>query len=194
MIKVLFVCLENICRSPMAQFVFKQMVEERGLSDRFEIDSAATESYNEMCHAGIHYGTREILKSMHVPFEEHYSCRIRPRDYVYYDYILAMDDSNIEDILEIVGPDTEHKIHRLLDFTDHPRNIHAPLNIILNGMFHDFKELNTLGVRRLSVGSGPVRYICEKTIEIAQELYNGNVDNILKSGLTYAKANEYFKK
>lgn len=73
-------------------------------------------------------------------------------------------------------------------------NIHAPLNIILNGMFHDFKELNTLGVRRLSVGSGPVRYICEKTIEIAQELYNGNVDNILKSGLTYAKANEYFKK
>ena len=73
-------------------------------------------------------------------------------------------------------------------------NIHAPLNIILNGMFHDFKELNTLGVRRLSVGSGPVRYICEKTIEMAQELYNGNVDNILKSGLTYAKANEYFKK
>ena len=46
MIKVLFVCLGNICRSPMAQFVFKQMVEERGLADRFEIDSAATESYN----------------------------------------------------------------------------------------------------------------------------------------------------
>ena len=55
MIKVLFVCLGNICRSPMAQFVFKQMVEERGLSDQFEIDSAATEGYNEMCHAGIHY-------------------------------------------------------------------------------------------------------------------------------------------
>ena len=49
MIKVLFVCLGNICRSPMAQFVFKQMVEERGLADRFEIDSATTESYNEMC-------------------------------------------------------------------------------------------------------------------------------------------------
>ena len=63
---------------------------------------------------------------MHVPFEEHYSRRIRPCDYVYYDYLLAMDDSNIEDILEIVGPDTEHKIHRLLDFTDHPRNIRDP--------------------------------------------------------------------
>ena len=55
MIKILFVCLGNICRSPMVQFVFKQMVDERGLSDRFEIESAATEGYNEMCHAGIHY-------------------------------------------------------------------------------------------------------------------------------------------
>ena len=109
MIKVLFVCLGNICRSPMAQFVFKQMVEERGLADQFEIDSAATESYNEMCHAGIHHGTREMLKSMHVPFEEHYSRRIRPHDYAYYDYILAMDDSNIEDIQSLVGPDTETK-------------------------------------------------------------------------------------
>lgn len=53
MIKVLFVCLGNICRSPMAQFVFKQMVAEKGWIDRFEIDSAATEGYNEMCHAGI---------------------------------------------------------------------------------------------------------------------------------------------
>lgn len=126
MIKVLFVCLGNICRSPMAQFVFKQMVEEKGLSDRFEIDSAATESYNEMCHAGIHHGTREMLKSMHVPFEEHYSRRIRPADYAYFDYILAMDDSNIEDIQSLVGMDTENKIHRLLDFTDHPRNIRDP--------------------------------------------------------------------
>ena len=62
MIKVLFVCLGNICRSPMAQFVFKQIVEERGLSDQFEINSAATEEYNETCHAGTHYGTREMLK------------------------------------------------------------------------------------------------------------------------------------
>ena len=81
MIKVLFVCLGNICRSPMAQFVFNQMVTEKGLSDCFEIDSAATESYNEMCHAGIYYGTREILKAKRIPFEEHYSRRIRKSDY-----------------------------------------------------------------------------------------------------------------
>ena len=126
MIKVLFICLGNICRSPMAQFVFKQMVAEKGLADRFEIDSAATESYNEICHAWIHHGTREILKAMHVPFEEHYARRIRPADYAHFDYILAMDDGNIEDIQSLVGPDTEHKIHRLLDFTDHPRNIRDP--------------------------------------------------------------------
>ena len=110
MIKVLFVCLGNICRSPMAEFVLKQMVAEKGLADNFEIDSAATESYNEMCHAGIHHGTRQMLKSMHIPFEERYSRRIRPHDYAYFDYILAMDDSNIEDIQSLVGMDTEHKI------------------------------------------------------------------------------------
>ncbi len=126
MIKVLFVCLGNICRSPMAEFVFKQMVADKGLSDRFEIDSAATESYNEICHAGIHRGTREMLRAMQVPFEEHYSRRIRPADYVHFDYILAMDDSNIEDIQAIVGIDTEHKIHRLLDFAKNPRNIRDP--------------------------------------------------------------------
>ncbi len=126
MIKVLFVCLGNICRSPMAEFVFKQMIAERGLSAEFEIASAATEGYNEMCHAGIHHGTKAILKAMHVPFAEHYSRRIRPNDYAYYNYILAMDDSNIEDIQAVIGQDTEHKIYRLLDFTSHPRNIKDP--------------------------------------------------------------------
>ena len=126
MIKVLFVCLGNICRSPMAQFVFKQMVAQKGLSEQFYIDSAATERSNEMCHAGIHHGTCDKLKAMKIPFEEHYSLQIRPRDYVYFDYIIAMDDSNIEDIQSLVGPDTEHKIHRLLDFTNNPRNIRDP--------------------------------------------------------------------
>ncbi len=126
MIKVLFVCLGNICRSPMAEFVFKNMLAERGLADKFEVDSAATEGYNEMCHAGIHHGTREMLKAMHVPFEEHFSRRIRLRDYAYFDYILVMDDSNVEDVQSLVGLDVEHKIYRLLDFADQPRNIKDP--------------------------------------------------------------------
>ena len=126
MIKVLFVCLGNICRSPMAQFVLKQMAEERNLSNCFEINSAATESYNEIHHAGIYFGTKEILKANNIPFEEHYSRQIRKKDYEYYDYIIAMDDSNIKDIQSLIGLDTKHKIYRLLDFTDHPRNIKDP--------------------------------------------------------------------
>lgn len=126
MIRVLFVCLGNICRSPMAEFVLKKMVDEYALSDQFEIDSAATESYNEMCHAGIHHGTREMLKSMHVPFQKHYSRQIRPKDYDHFDYILAMDEQNVKDIRQIVGADVSHKIYRLLDFANQPRNIKDP--------------------------------------------------------------------
>ena len=110
----------------MAQFIFAQIVKEKGLSGLFEIDSAATESYNEMCHAGIYYGTREILKEKNIPFEEHYSRRIRGKDYEYFDYIIAMDDNNIEDIQSLIGMDTKHKIHRLLDYTGYPRNIKDP--------------------------------------------------------------------
>ena len=62
MIKVLFVCLGNICRSPMAQIILQNMVNDLGLENNFEIESAATEGYNEMCHAGIHRGTKEILR------------------------------------------------------------------------------------------------------------------------------------
>ncbi len=126
MLRILFVCLGNICRSPMAQFVFQKMVADRGLSDYFEIDSAATESYNEINHEGIYFGTREILKAKNIPFEEHYSRQIRLKDYEYFDYIIAMDDGNIEDIQSLTGLDTERKIHRLLDFTANPRNIKDP--------------------------------------------------------------------
>ena len=126
MIKILFVCLGNICRSPMAELVFKYMIKEKGLTNNFEIDSAGTEGYNEMCSAGIHYGTKEILQEMNIPFMEHYSRKMKPKDYEYYDYILAMDDRNIRDILDIVGKDKDKKIHRLLDFTNNPRNIKDP--------------------------------------------------------------------
>lgn len=122
MIKVLFVCLGNICRSPMAEFVLKKMVEERGLSHRFFIDSAGTE-YTSSDHSPIHYGTKNILEENNIPFEEHYSRRITAHDYEYFDYILAMESRNIDEIIELIGPDTENKVYRLLDFTNHPRNI-----------------------------------------------------------------------
>lgn len=126
MIKVLFVCLGNICRSPMAEFILKQMVTEKGMDKQFEISSAATDGYNEICHEPLDSRAANMLHQMKVPFTQHYSHQLRKSDYAKFDYILAMDDNNIRAILAIVGEDKSHKIHRLLDFTHHPRSIKDP--------------------------------------------------------------------
>ena len=88
MIKVLFVCLGNICRSPMAHFVFKDLIKQEGCSSLFEIESAGTEKFNALCKAGIHAGTKEIFKRMNIPFEEHIARHFQAQDYEEYDYIL----------------------------------------------------------------------------------------------------------
>lgn len=110
----------------MAQIVFENMIKELGIENSFEVDSAGTESYNELCHAGIHRGTKEILTRKGIPFTEHYSRKIRPNDYDYYDYIITMDSENIADVKNIVGNDKDNKIKRLLDYTNKPRNIKDP--------------------------------------------------------------------
>lgn len=110
----------------MAQIVFENMVKELGVENNFEIDSAGTEGYNELCNAGIHRGTKEVLRKNGVPFHEHYSRKIRKKDYDYYDYIIAMDFENIKDMEAIIGKDKENKIKRLLDYTNNPRNIKDP--------------------------------------------------------------------
>lgn len=126
MIKVLFVCLGNICRSPMAEFIFKDMVSKKGLADKFYIDSAATSNCNEITQEGIYIDTKNILKKMNIPFTEHISRQIRKEDYDKFDYILCMEESNIKNTLKIVGQDKENKVHRLLDYTENPRDIIDP--------------------------------------------------------------------
>ena len=126
MIKVLFVCLGNICRSPMAEFVFKNMVNKKGLANEFFIDSAATSGYNERAKEGIHYETKNILKQMNIPFEEHISRQIKKDDYDNFDYILGMEEENIKNILKIIGNDKDNKILKLLDFTEKTRDIVDP--------------------------------------------------------------------
>ena len=126
MIKVLFVCLGNICRSPMAHFMFQDMVQKKGVAHLFEIESAGTEEYNSIYKEGIHYGTKEIFRQMKVPYQEHISRHFKKSDYDYYDYILAMDSNNIRDILFIVGQDSEQKVKRLMDYTPSPRNVKDP--------------------------------------------------------------------
>ncbi len=124
MIKILFICHGNICRSPMAEFVFKDMVAKRGMSDLFYIASAATS--REEIGNDIHYGTKQKLDEVGIPYTKRGAIQITKKDYDAYDYILLMDSNNIRNIKRIISADPECKIHRLLDFSDKPRDIADP--------------------------------------------------------------------
>ncbi len=128
MIRVLFVCLGNICRSPMAEFIMKSIISERGLSDRFYIASAATsteEIWNGVGNPVYPPAKRELAKHG-ISCEGKRAVQITKADYGKYDYILGMEERNIRNILRIVGKDPEHKIKLLLDYSDHPRDIADP--------------------------------------------------------------------
>lgn len=124
MTKVLFVCLGNICRSPMAEFVFKDMVNKKGLSNDFFIESAATST--EEIGNTMHIGTRRKLQEKGIDFTEHRARQIKKEDYQKYDYIIGMEKSNINNIIRIIGQDENNKICRLLDFTKNPKDIADP--------------------------------------------------------------------
>ena len=124
MIKVMFVCLGNICRSPMAEFVFKDIVKKQGLEKEFYIKSSATSS--EEIGNDIHYGTRDKLIQNGISFTKRKAVKLRAEDYKKYDYIIGMEKSNVINIKRIVGEDVDDKIYRLLDFSDTPRDIADP--------------------------------------------------------------------
>ena len=128
MIRVLFVCHGNICRSPMAEFIFKDMVSGRNLADRFYIASAATsteEIWNGVGNPVYPPAKRELAKHG-ISCEGKRAVQITKADYGKYDYILGMEERNIRNILRIVGKDPEHKVKLLLDYSDHPRDIADP--------------------------------------------------------------------
>ena len=123
-IKILFVCHGNICRSPMAQYVFQDMVNKRGLSDYFYIDSAATST--EEIGNGVHHGTQRKLREVGVPVGNHRAVQMTRADYDKYDYILGMDHWNLKNMNRMLKSDPEKKIALLLDFSDRPRDIADP--------------------------------------------------------------------
>ena len=119
MIRILFVCHGNICRSPMAAFVLKDMVHQRRLDDCFEIASAATS--REEIGNPVYPPARRKLAEHGISCDGHHARQITKSDYDNYDHIIGMDHANIRNILRITGGDPEGKVSLLLDHTARAR-------------------------------------------------------------------------
>ena len=122
--RILFVCHGNICRSPMAACVLKDMADKAGRGAEVEISSAATS--REEIGNPIYPPARQKLREMGVPLTGHRARQMTRGDYQDYDLILGMESANIRNILRITGGDPEGKVRRLLDGTAHPRDIADP--------------------------------------------------------------------
>lgn len=124
MLRILFVCHGNICRSPMAEFVMKDLVRKAGLEDRFVIASKAAR--RDELGNDTHYGTKTKLRQMGVPFAKRRATLLDKTDYAAYDYLIAMDGENIRDMNRLFGGDPDKKIYKLLDFADEHRDVADP--------------------------------------------------------------------
>lgn len=124
MIKIIFICHGNICRSPMAEFVFKNMVKEKGMSDKFYIASCATST--EEIGNSVYPPARRNLIEHNISCEGKHSVQLRKEDYNKYDYLVAMDERNIRNIFKIIKEDPKKKVYKLLDFTNISKDIADP--------------------------------------------------------------------
>ena len=124
MTRILFVCHGNICRSPMAEYIMKQMVKDSHLEDDFEIASAATST--EELGNPVYPPARQKLAQHGISCKGHRARQVTRHDYTYYDLIIAMDSYNVRNLHRMLGGDPEGKIIRLLDLTHRPGDVADP--------------------------------------------------------------------
>lgn len=124
MTKVLFICLGNICRSTMAEFVLKDLVRKNGLEHNFVIESAGTSS--EEVGNPVHHGTKAKLASLGISCDGKFARKLTTEDYDKFDYLICMDSGNIADALRIFGGDPHKKISLLLSFAGKNQSIKDP--------------------------------------------------------------------
>ena len=124
MIKILFVCHGNICRSPMAEFVLKDMVKKRGLENEFYIASAATST--EEIGNPVHHGTRSRLAKEGISVAGKTAVQMTKSDYDKYDYIIGMDTWNMRNINRIIKSDPDGKVFKLLTFAGRSDDVADP--------------------------------------------------------------------
>ncbi len=123
-VKILFVCLGNICRSPMAEFVMKKLVREAGLQDEVQVASAAT-SFEEIGNP-VYPPARRELAAHGISCEGKTARHLEKSDYAAYDYLIGMEAANLRNMRRICGGDPQGKMHLLLDYTDEPGEIDDP--------------------------------------------------------------------
>ena len=124
MIKILFICHGNICRSPMAEFVMKDMVKKAGLESRFQIASAATST--EEIGNPVHRGTQEKLRQAGISCAGKTARQLTRSDYAAYDYLIGMDTWNIRNMHRMLGGDPDKKIYKLLEFAGSTQDVADP--------------------------------------------------------------------
>lgn len=124
MTKILFVCHGNICRSPMAEFVMKDLVKQAGLENQFQIASAATSTEEIGCP--VYPPARRKLAEHGISCAGKTARQLTKADYAQYDLLIGMDRANIRNMNRICGGDPEGKIKLLLDFTDRPGDVADP--------------------------------------------------------------------
>lgn len=122
--KILFVCLGNICRSPMAEFVMKKLVADAGLSQQYEIASAAT-STDEVGNP-VYPPARRKLAEHGISCAGKTARQMTRADYEYYDCIILMEQKNLRQMRAIIPEDTQHKFSLLMDYTDNPHDVADP--------------------------------------------------------------------
>lgn len=115
MIRVLFVCHGNICRSPMAEYVFKKLIADEGLEYAFHIASAGTS--DEEHGNPVYPPIRRILKREGINCDSHRACRMNKEDYNKYDLLICMDAYNVRNLMRIIGADPAGKVHLLMEYT-----------------------------------------------------------------------------
>ena len=124
MTKILFVCHGNICRSPMAEYVMKDLVQKAGLTDQFHIASAATS--REEIGNPVYPPARRKLAEHGISCAGHAARQLTRRDYADYDLLIGMDSANLRDMRRICGGDPDGKISLLLDHTARPGDVADP--------------------------------------------------------------------
>ena len=128
MIKIMFVCHGNICRSPMAEFIFKDLVNKKGMAENFLISSCATsteEIWNGVGNPVYPPAKRELAKH-NISCEGKRAVQLKKSDYESYDYLIAMDTNNVRNIMRIIGSDKDGKVTKLMSYTNRGSDVADP--------------------------------------------------------------------